>query len=249
MSQPVSFVSITPQDLDTKADPSLGSLNAKLSPLYKLANYLLGASGPVTLLSDLNMNKNAVRNIGPPVTSADALNQTNADPMYSTSTQQAAMEAVGTKMLQTTRRLNDGTQQHTVSSDLNTQGSIPPSNVAGTLAYTTSATSILFAWTGIMIQLSDGSYKAIKNSSLNVTGLTGSTQYTFYPYYDTKLGLLTFVADNVNGVGVPPIGFTGGSGYSPAGQAQTSDTRIALTSVLLQVTTGGASGNAVLRSR
>src|SRR5208282_255903 len=158
MSQPVSYVPITPQDLDVKADPSLGSLDAKLRPLYNLANYLLGARGPITLLSTLNLNGNPVRNVGAPVTSADALSQTTADPMYSTSTQQAAMEAVGSKMLQTTRRLNDGTQQHTVSSDLNTQGSIPPSNVAGTLAYTTSATSILFAWTGIMIQLSDGSY-------------------------------------------------------------------------------------------
>jgi hypothetical protein len=248
MSQPVSFIPVTPQDLDAKSDPSLGSLNAKLAPLYRLANYLLGASGPVTLLADVNMNGNSVRNIGAPVTAADALSQNTADPMYSTSTQQAAMEAIGTKMLQTTRRLNDGTQQHTISSDLNVQGSIPPTNITGTLAFTTSATSILFAWTSIVIQLSDGSYKAIKNSSLNVTGLAGSTQFTFYPYYDTKLGLLTFVADNVNATGVPPVAFAS-AGYSPAAQAQTSDTRIALTSGGFQVTTGGASGHATLRTR
>jgi hypothetical protein len=248
MAQPVSFVPVTPQDLDAKADPSLGSLNAKLAPLYRLANYLLGASGPVTLLSDVNMNGNSVRNIGPPVTSADALNQTNADPMYSTSTQQAAMEAVGTKMLQTTRRLNDGTQQHTTSSDLNTQGSIPPSNITGSLVATPSSTSISFAWTNIVIQLADGSYKAIRNSSLNVTGLAGGTTFTFYPYYDTKLGLLTFVADNTNATGVPPVAFVS-SGYSPASQAQTSDTRVALTSGGFQASTGGSIYHVPLRTR
>lgn len=248
MNTPVSFVPVIPQDLDAKSDPSLGSLNAKLAPLYRLANYLLGANGPITLLSDLNMNQNAVRNVGPPVTAADALSQNTADPMYSTSTQQAAMEAIGAKMLQTTRRLNDPTQQHATSSDLNTQGSIPPTNITGTLTATPGAMSINFSWNSIVIQLSDGSYKAIRDSSLNVTGLAATTTYAFYPYYDTKLGLLVFVAISGTASGVPPVAFAS-TGNTTAAQAQTLDTRIALTSVLAQATTGGSAGPIQLRTR
>jgi hypothetical protein len=246
MIHPVSFVPVTASDLDTKADPSLGSLNAKLRPLYQLANDLSGANGPITLLNSLNMNNNPVRNIGAPVTSADALNQTNADPMYSTSTQQAAMEAVGNKMLQTTRRLNDGTQQHVISSDLNKQGSIPPSNVNGMLAYNSTGTQVVFTWTGIYVQLSDGSYATIKNSSLTVTGLASGMNY-YYPYYDTKLGLLVFVVNSSVASGAPPVAFP--SVNSAAGQAQNSDGRIALTSAGYSITTGGGSGTIPLRAR
>lgn len=250
MSQPIQFNAVIPDDLDVKKDPTLGNLNAKFRDLTNLVNYLLGARGPITLLADLNLNGNRVRNIGAPLTSQDALSQTTADPMYSTPVQQAAMEAIGTEMLQTTRRLNDGTQQHKISSDLNSQGSIPPSNVTGSLTWTTTANSATFTWTGVVIQYSDFSTVAIRDSSLTVTGLTNGATYTFYPYYDTNLGILSFVVESGVGSGSPPAGFPS-VGDSTAAQMQTSDGAIPLTASAgdMHVPINGMSGMAHLRSR
>jgi len=214
-----------------------------------------GVNGPATMLNDLDMKGHNIVNLGTPAkgSTSSALSQATADPMYSTATQQAAMEAVGNNMLQTTRRLNDGKQQHRVSSDLNTQGSIPPSNVTGTLAFTTVASSsITFTWTSVIVQLADLSYIGIKNGTLTVTGLA-NTSYSFFPYYDTRLGILSFVADSVNGVGVPPLAFpvSSAAAITAALQRQNADQRVPLTASAGAgtVTINGGSGALSLRSR
>ena len=157
-------------------------------------------------------------------------------------------------MLQTTRRLNDGTQQHRISSDLNGQGSVPPSNITGTLAFTSVAgSSITFTWTSVIIQLADLSYIGIKNGTLTVTGLANTT-YDFFPYYDTRLGILSFVADSVNGTGAPPIAILASLSVSIIStelQQQNSDGRIALTATASAgaVTINGTPGTIGLRAR
>jgi len=227
---PLIHRDILPRDLDPKTDPTLSELNARFAELYKQVNTQAGYYGNATIFGTLNLNGNRISNVGKAQAATDVLTQTSADPMYSTAVQQSAMEAVGSKMLQTTRRLNDGTQQHTVSSDLNTQGSIPPSNVTGSLVGVPGTTSVAWTWTSIIVQLADLSYKAVVNNSLTVTGLTNGEQYYFYPYFDTKLGILSFVADSVNGVGNPPVAFVPGGSYIPQeSQNQNADTRIALT--------------------
>ncbi len=212
-------------------------------------NTQMGASGrPAKFLGPIDLGGNRIMNVGAPQASTDGLSQTAADPLYSTKVQQAAMEAVGVKMLQTTRRLNDGTQQHQVSTDLNKQGSIPPSNVSGSLTFTSVAgVSITWTWTSIIIQLADLSFVSIKDGTLIVTGLA-NTSYAFYPYYDTTTGLLIFVADSVNAIGSPPTAFPA-AGNTAAAQAQTKDTRIALTAGKTVATATGAGGSAALRVR
>lgn len=210
-------------------------------------NNLTGVNGPIQVLNNINLNGNRVTGSGVAQSPTDLLSQNAADPKYSTAVQQAAMEAVGTKMLQTTRRLNDGKQQHALSSDLNSQGSIPPSNVIGSIPYTTVAgSSITFTWSGIYVQLADLSYTTVANGTLTVTGLANAT-YSIYPYLDTKTGLLTFVAIAGTGVGAPPIAFTAPN--TNAAQQQTADTRIALTSGPESVTINGNPGSVGLRSR
>lgn len=251
---PLIYRDLLARDLDPKSDPSLAELNQRLKELYTHANMMAGYLGTTTINGDLNLNGNRIMNVGAAQKSTDVLTQDSANPIYATTVQQSKMEALGTNMLQTTRRLNDGTQQHTVSSDLNTQGSIPPSNVTGALAGTNTTTTITWTWTGIIIQLADLSYKAIKNGSLTVTGLTNGDTYYFYPYYDTKRGILSFVADSVNGSGAPPIAFvsTNPTPLPLELQQQTADTRIALTvnSTDAAVVTGsGGTVNATLRTR
>lgn len=221
--------------------------------LVTQVNISQGVNGPIPVYNHINMNGYLVRNSGEAEETTDVLTQDAADPMYSTATQQKAMEAVGSKMLQTTRRLNDTTQRHKVSSDLNAQGSIPPSNITGTLSWTTVAgASITWTWTSIVIQYADLSYLAVPNGTLTVTGLS-NVQYDFFPYYDTKLGLLTFVADSANGVGVPPVAIPSGLSSATTAdlQQQNGDGRIALTATAsgAQVTINGGSGNATLRAR
>jgi len=243
---PINFRQIQARHLTPEGLPELQDMWREV---VQAINANQGVNGPATMLNNLDMKGNAIINLGAPpknVTSA-ALSQASADPMYSTVVQRTAMEAVGSQMLQTTRRLNDGTQQHLISSDLNTQGSIPPSNITGTLAYTSTTTSITWTWTSIILQLADLSYIGVQNGTLVVTGLVNSTTYSFYPYYDSRLGILSFVADNVNAIGVPPIAFVS-AGYSPASQAQTKDGRISLTAGRTPATTG-SSGTATLRAR
>src|SRR5271154_83385 len=165
---PINFRQIQARHLTPEGLPELQDMWREV---VQAINANQGVNGPATMLNNLDMKGNAIINLGAPpknVTSA-ALSQASADPMYSTVVQRTAMEAVGSQMLQTTRRLNDGTQQHLISSDLNTQGSIPPSNITGTLAYTSTTTSITWTWTSIILQLADLSYIGVQNGTLVVT--------------------------------------------------------------------------------
>lgn len=246
MPQPIQFVPLKPTDVDAEKDPTLGNLNQILQQLVNVVNIQMGAHGPVSFLSDLDMGDKRIKNLGEPKNESDALSTATANPMYSSAAQRSAMEAVGNEMLQTTRRLNDATQRHKVSSDLNTQGSIPPSNITGSLTYTSTTSSVTWTWTNIIIQLADLSYVAVKNGTLAVTGLSAAAYY-FYPYFDTQAGRLTFVADSVNAVGVPQVAFSAAT--DSAAQQQTADGRISLTDGGTVATANGSPGSASLRVR
>jgi len=243
----INFRPILPQHITPKGLPELQDMWREL---VSTVNQNIGVNGPVKVLGDLDMGGKNIINLGTPPkgTTNAALSQATADPMYSTPVQRKTMEAVGTQMLQTTRRLNDGTQQHKISTDLNAQGSVPPSNVpAGTLSWTSVVgSSITFAWAGVIVQLADYSYRSMKDGTLPVTGLINAA-YNLYPYYDTQLGIFTFVADSVNAHGVPPIAYLSPS--TNAAQQQTADGRIPLTATPVVATANGSPGSFALRSR
>lgn len=244
---PINFRPILARHLTPEGLPELQDMWREA---IQAINAGQGVNGPAKIYNDLDMGGHNVINLGTPPkgTTNAALSQKTADPMYSTAVQQSAMEAVGTKMLQTTRRLNDGTQQHKISSDLNSQGSVPPSNVTGVIPYTTVAgSSITFTWTGVYLQLADLSYVSIADGTLTVTGLANAA-YSVYPYYDTRLGILSFVAISGAGTGAPPIAFA--SPNTQAAQQQNADGRIPLTgSPTGTVTINGSPASLGLRSR
>lgn len=248
----INFRQIQSRHLTPEGLPELQDMWREL---VSTVNSNIGVNGPVQVLGDLDMGGRNIINLGTPPkgSTTAALSQKTADPMYSTAVQQSAMEAVGTKMLQTTRRLNDGTQQHKISSDLNSQGSVPPSNITGTIPYTTVAgSSITFTWAGVIVQLADLSYIGIKDGTLTVTGLANTT-YDFFPYFDTKLGILSFVADSVNGSGSPPIAIATAPPVvtATALQNQNADGRISLTDSAAagSVAINGGSSSIGLRAR
>lgn len=236
ITAPLIHTDLTARDLDPKVDPSLSEFNRRIREITQRVNQLAGFAGPVTLANALDLNGNRISNVGAAKSTTDVLTQESADPMYSTPVQQQAMEIIGTNMLQSTRRLNDGTQQHLISSDLNSQGSIPPTLV-GQVTYVGTATTITVSFP--IITYADGSSVAV-NNTLTITGLTASTNYLIYPYYDTALGVGACVADSVNATGSPPCCFS--TSNANAAQAQNNDGRVPLSSGAVAVATGAGGG-------
>lgn len=251
---PINFRAITREDLDVKADPSLSSLNDKMREIVEAINGLMGVYGEANIFGDLNMHGKRITNLGSAQADTDAISKAVANPIYGQTAQQSAMEAVGTKMLQSTRRLNDATQQHKISSDLNKQGGIPPT-IINPMTFTATATTITWAWHLLQVKYGDGTTVSVKDGSLAVTGLTNGTVYKFYPYYDTGLGAVVFVADNTNAVGAPAVAFPPGASaavLTVAGQNQNLDGRVALSVGGMSGTpspggSGGGGGNSGFR--
>lgn len=240
---PLNYRNLLPRDLDPTQDPTLSEVNARLKELYDGVNLALGYRGPVPIANHLNLQGNRIMNVGAPQAATDVLTTTSANPLYSTATVQAQLEATGNTILQTTRRLNSASQQQTISSDLNLQGSIPPT-ITGTTNYTSTSTSVTISFP-TQIQYGDLSIIAIPNAPVTITGLAGGA-YLIYPYFDTKLGVGTLVVDSVNGSGAPPALFSTALSTSilqNAAQLQNSDGHVALSSSGIPVTvTGGGHG-------
>jgi hypothetical protein len=102
-------------------------------------------------------------------------------------------------------------------------GSTPASLSSG-FSYTSTTTSVTISWSGLTIYRADGSTTAVSNGSQLVTGLSATTSYRVYPYYDEPTGTLLFVT---GGVGSPAICFTAGS--NATSQSQNLQSRIPLT--------------------
>jgi hypothetical protein len=129
----IAFRTITAKDLQ---DPNLGNLNNLLRQMINETNRLGGSMGPIQLNNTLDLQGNPVRNIGAPVTAADALSQTAADPMYSQANVLTALSTTGNKILQTARRLNDPSQRERNSSFLNQIASTPPTTNTSNMTVT-----------------------------------------------------------------------------------------------------------------
>jgi hypothetical protein len=125
-----------------------------------------------------------------------------------------------------------------------------PSSLSSGFTYTSTTTTVTLFWSGLTIFRADGSTTAIANSSQLITGLTASSSFRIYPYFDELSGTLGFVT---GGVGSPAICQTAGS--NAISQAQNLQTRVPLSaSNGFTVTTpasgsgggsGGGSGNCV----
>lgn len=121
-----------------------------------------------------------------------------------------------------------------------TRGSTPIQVPNTSFSYTQPApgTSTTISWSGLSVLRADNTSTAISNSNQAVTGLTASTTYYAYPYYDdVNGGNVQFVT---GGTGSPAILFTAKS--VTAAQAQALQGRIPLSSGGFAVVTGGAGG-------
>lgn len=58
-----------------------------------------------------------------------------------------------------------------------------PSTINGTIAFTSTTTSITWTWTSLQILRADGSVTNIPNGNITFSSLSANTPYWFYPYW------------------------------------------------------------------
>lgn len=63
------------------------------------------------------------------------------------------------------------------------KGSVPPTWNGG-FSYVTTPTTVAWSWTGMELMRADGTATSIPDGTVSIGGLTGSTTYYFYPYWD-----------------------------------------------------------------
>lgn len=123
---------------------------------------------------------------------------------------------------------------------LDAKGGIPPATSSG-LTYSNNSSSVTWSWTSLTIYRADGTTTVIPNGSQATTGLSASTSYYWYFYYDDKLGLVKAVAGPR---GTPAIAFLTGDRTLTAAQAQNLQNTIALSDgpVTAATTASGGGG-------
>lgn len=121
------------------------------------------------------------------------------------------------------------------------QGSLLPIAVAG-MTWTATTTTITITWTNLVIYWPDGTQQAVANGSITISGLTNTTVYDFYPYFDLANRAVDFVGRTAPaGVGTPSVAFLASS--LAAYQQQNGDGRVALSRGAISATAGGAGGS------
>jgi predicted phage tail protein len=127
------------------------------------------------------------------------------------------------------------------SSNSRTQASTLPT-ATGSLTYTASATSITISWTDLVIKWPDGGYTFIQDGGLPaVTGLTASTEYYAFLYWDVVNAAVVPIAAST-AAGTPAYL---GTAYDANADAECKeDGRVALTTGGMSITTpaSGSSG-------
>lgn len=124
-------------------------------------------------------------------------------------------------------------------------GSIPPSLIQS-MSYSATTTSLTWSWTGVIIYRADGTTTSVPDGSRATTGLTASTTYYFYPYWDETTQTLLWV--NGSGNGSTGEAFTAAQRTATVAQQQGLRNRIPVSTGPMTAattasgTTGGSGG-------
>jgi len=115
----------------------LPELNQFISLISQWVNYLSGFRGPIKLGSPVDMSGNPIRNAGVPSSPNDVVNLEYALRNYGASAVQPQLDAMGKKILQSARRLNDQVQVEKYSSFLNGVLNTTPTANTSTISFGT----------------------------------------------------------------------------------------------------------------
>jgi hypothetical protein len=120
-----------------------------------------------------------------------------------------------------------------------------PSSLSSGFTFTSTPTSVNISWTSLQIFRADGSVTSVANGNQTITGLSASSSFRMYPFFDDlasspTFGTLQFV--NVSGgTGSPALCYAAGSNLTS--QAQNLQSRIPLSSSTGITVTTPASGS------
>lgn len=133
-----------------------------------------------------------------------------------------------------------------ISTAVKTQASILPV-VNGKFAYTSDTSHITWYWDGtngsqvLTIFWPDGSLTQVPPSSLAISGLSASTTYTFYPYFNVDMNSLLF-AQVAGGVGSPAAAYTGSTLAASVAQSLDRNTPLVSAPLTAATTSSGSGG-------
>lgn len=117
-----------------------------------------------------------------------------------------------------------------------------PFSWVGAFSYTSTTSSITWSWSSLTLYRSDGTTVSIGSGSQTISGLSSSTTYYFYPYWDEPSASVKWVA---GGTGSPAYAQTAAT--APLLQSQNLQSQIAMSVGSMSASTpssgsGGGSG-------
>ncbi len=121
------------------------------------------------------------------------------------------------------------------------KGSIPPT-WSGSFTYLSTVSTLTWSWSGLTIYRADGNKTAVPSGSITVTGLSPSTTYYFYPYWDESASVLNWVAGASGSPGVAQTAKTNAAAQQQASQGRIPLSQGAMIAATTASGTGGGSG-------
>ncbi len=186
---PIAYRELTQDDLK---QPSLDGLNALLREVIEELNRRQGIGGPVLFESAADMQGNRVSNLAAPQAAGDAVSKEYAEANFVTLAKlQKTLEATGSNILQTTRRLNDTSQQELYSTFLNQTGDISPNSNNSTATVVANGANSDITITAGTVDYPDGS-KISYAQRLDTVANPGSGSHFYYYYYDLRAMAVRF---------------------------------------------------------
>lgn len=113
---------------------------------------------------------------------------------------------------------------------------------SGSFSYTSTTTTITWTWTALTIYRADGTTTVIPNSSIVVSGLTLSTTYYFYPYWDEIGKTLAWVAGGVGTSSSGAIAQTAKTNTLAQAQALANNCPLSAVAMVGATTASGSGG-------
>lgn len=211
-------IGVQPVDLsleDLKSPENFMAFKGWIDQVTQGVNTLFGLHGPVPVFSDIDMQGVAsVTNMRAPAASSDAVTLDSAQSSFGPSAIKTAVEATGTQILQTTRRINDQSQREMHSTFLNDVLNVPPVTNGATVSVTSNGdgTSQIVV-TANNFEWGDGSIAPFAQRSDRVTNPASGSNFYFY-YFRKTDNTLQFIGPFTSNTPQNQFGaYTDGRGF------------------------------------
>lgn len=167
-------------------DAGLQYVNDWFEKVTLAINIQAGIHGPIPVIAPIDMKGHIIKNLGAAAVPApgDAVSHAVATTQFGPAAIQAALEATGNNILQTTRRLNDQQQREQHSTFLNDVLNLPPTSNNSSLTSVAAGVNTIVTVGGGSYSWADGT--VVKYAQRVDTFANPSSGSRFYFYYLRK---------------------------------------------------------------